>query len=106
MESQLGDDVNKGAGLVERVNRRAPLAVSGRVLGYEPLGFEAMKFHSWLCHNAPPDAKERFGIEPNRAGFIDTLSSAVRVTQDLKASGAESAIWLPWLIVRYDEGPI
>jgi hypothetical protein len=102
MEAQLDDDVSKGAGLVERVKRQVPLTTGGRVLGYEPLGFEAMKFHSWLRHNAPPQALERFGVRPNHDGFIDTLSGATRITQNLKATGAEPAIWLPWLIVRYD----
>ena len=102
LQSQLNDDVNKGAGLIERVNRCTQLATNGRALGYEPLGFEAMKFHSWLCHNEPSNADKQFGIRPNVDGFIDNLADAERVTRNLKAMGAEPAIWLPWLLVRYN----
>jgi hypothetical protein len=102
LHAQVHDEVNRGYGLVERVNARNPIENGGDVLGYEPLGYDGMKFHSWLCHNAPADACERFGIRPNRAGFIDSFADAVRVTENLKATGAEPAIWEPWLIVRYD----
>jgi hypothetical protein len=106
---QLHDDSNQGYGLVERVNANAPLERGGKVLGYEPLGFEATQFHSWLCHNAPVEAHDRFGILPNSEGFIDSFADAVRVTQNLKATGAETAIWEPWLVVQYgsaEESPL
>lgn len=100
-KAQLDDDVNRGYGLIERVDANVPVASGGEVLGYEPLGFCGTAFHSWLCHNAPADADKRFGIRPNRAGFIDSFSDAVRVTENLKATGAEPAIWEPWLVVQY-----
>jgi len=62
-----------------------PLDSSGEVLGFEPLGFEATKFHSWLCHNSPVDAFEKFGIGTNSKGFIDKFDDALHVTQHLKA---------------------
>lgn len=101
---QLHDDVNQGFGLIERVNANTPLERGGKVLGYEPLGYYATHFHSWLCHNAPIEAYDRFGIRPNSVGFIDSLADAVRVTQNLKATGAERAIWAPWLVVQYGNG--
>jgi hypothetical protein len=100
-KAQLGDDINHGYGLVERVDANIPLAGSGEALGFEPLGFEGTKFHSWLCHDAPTDAYTLFGICPNGFGFIDSFNDAVRVTENLKATGAEPAIWEPWLVVRY-----
>jgi hypothetical protein len=101
---QLRDDVNHGYGLIERVNANVPLERGGKLLGYEPLGFDATKFHSWLCHNAPVEAYDRFGIRPNGEGFIDSLPDAEHVTQNLKATGAETAIWEPWLVVQYGSG--
>ena len=106
LHTQLHDDVNKGYMLIERVSANAPLERGGKVLGYEPLGFDATKFHSWLCHDAPAEVNDRFGIRPNRAGFIDSLADAVRVTRDLKATGAETAIWEPWLVVQYGSGEL
>jgi hypothetical protein len=104
LHTQLHDDANRGYGLIERVNANIPLERGGEVLGYEPLGYEATKFHSWLCHNAPVEAYNRYGVRPNRSGFIDSFADAVRVTRNLKATGAETAIWEPWLVVQYGNG--
>jgi len=104
LHAQLPDDPNRGYSLVERVDAKLRLELGGEVLGYEPLGFEATKFHSWLCHNAPADVYDQFGIRPNSFGFIDSFDDAVRVTRNLKETGAETAIWEPWLIVQYDTG--
>lgn len=101
LEAQRNDDVNRGLGLSERVELRTPLDAGGEILGFEPLGFEATKFHSWLCHYAPADAIEKFGIGTNSKGFIDKFDDALGVTQHLKSTGAEPGIWEPWLIVRY-----
>ena len=101
VRAQLKDDINRGYGLIERVDAMIPLSTCGEVLGYEPLGFEATRFHSWLCHNAPAEAYKKFGVRPNPAGFIDLFADAVRVTEDLKATGAEPAIWEPWLVAQY-----
>jgi hypothetical protein len=100
-QSQLSKDVNKGLGLVELVNERQPPADGGRTVGFEPLGFEGTKFHSWLCHYAPAEAYERFGIRPNHLGLIDTLEDARRVNDYLLQTGAEPAIWEPWLVIDY-----
>ncbi len=99
--SQLVDDVNHGYGLEERVMLNNRLATGGTPLGFEPLGYEGTKFHSWLCHNAPVKALQKFGVRTNPTGFIDSLEDAVRITRDLKATGAETAIWEPWLVVQY-----
>ena len=48
------------------------------------------------------EAFNKFGIRPNSAGFIDSLEEAVRVTEDLTATGAETAMWEPWLVVKYE----
>ncbi len=99
--AQRDDDVNHGYGLIERLELMHPLQIGGEPLGHEPLGFEATKFHSWLCHDEPPEALKRFGVRPNRHGFIESLADAARVTKHLKSAGATPAIWEPWLIVQY-----
>jgi hypothetical protein len=59
---QLGDDVNRGYGLIERIEENTILSAGGQVLGFEPLGYEGMHFHSWLCSNEPEDVRNGFGI--------------------------------------------
>jgi hypothetical protein len=83
------------------VNDRKLLTSGGSFVGYEPLGFEATKFHSWLCHYTPDETYKRFGIRPNHLGLIDLLDEARRVTEYLLQTGAEPAIWEPWLLLDY-----
>lgn len=99
--SQLVKDANRGLGLLEVVNEKRPPADGGSPLGFEPLGFDATTFHSWLCHNAPDEAYKRFGICPNRLGLIDKLDDACTVNEYLLETGAETAIWEPWLLLDY-----
>lgn len=98
--AQQDKDVNRGYGLLERLELKAPLA-PGEVLGYEPLGYDGMHFHSWLCHDAPKIAWEELKISTNQHGFLGTLDDAKSVTEHLIATGAEPAIWEPWLVVQY-----
>lgn len=106
-ESQLGKDANRGFSLLELVNEKRPPAAGGRALGFEPLGFYGTSFHSWLCHYAPDKVHKRFGICPNDLGLIDTLDEARKVTDFLVETGAEPAIWEPWLLLDYTptDGP-
>jgi hypothetical protein len=99
--SQLVKDMNQGTGLLELVNEKCPPVGGGNTLGFEPLGFEATKFHSWLCHNAPDETYKRFGIRPNQFGLIDRLDEAQKVNEYLLQTGAEPAIWEPWLLLDY-----
>ena len=100
-KSQLAKDMNNGYSLAELVDEKRPLAEGGVPLGYEPLGFEGTSFHSWLCHYAPNEAYSRFGIRPNQFGLIDKLEDARQVTDYLLQTGAEPAIWEPWLLLDY-----
>ena len=100
-KSQQSKDVNNGLGLVELVDEKRPLAENGVPLGYEPLGFEGTCFHSWLCHYAPDEVHKRFGIRPNRLGLIDNFEDARQVNEYLLETGAEPAIWEPWLLIDY-----
>jgi hypothetical protein len=100
-EAQLTKDVNKGLGLAELIIEKRSLAEGGHELGFEPLGFEATKFHSWLCHNAPVEVNSRFGIRPNQLGLIDKFEDACRANEYLLATGAEPPIWEPWLLLDY-----
>ena len=65
-----------------------------KVLGYEPLGFEAMSFHSTLCCGMTKG-------DPLKAEFDEALR-VVNSVRDGKL--AEPGIWLPWLVVQYELG--
>lgn len=99
--SQLTKDVNKGTGLAELVSEERSPAEGGLALGFEPLGYEATKFHSWLCHSAPDEVYKRFGIRPNQLGLIEKFHDARQANDFLLETGAEPAIWEPWLLLDY-----
>lgn len=101
---QLEKDINRGYGLVDRIDRKDLLADGGNLLGYEPLGYEAVHFHTWLCHYAPDEAEKLFGVRPNENGLISKLQDAIQITENLVSTGAEPAIWEPWLLVNYSLG--
>jgi hypothetical protein len=100
LDEQKHRDINRGFGLVERIHRRQAVA-PGTVLGFEPLGFEAVSFHSWLCNDFPEEVNKKLGIQPGPNGLITDLADAIRVTEHIRQAEAEPAIWLPWLIVQY-----
>jgi hypothetical protein len=99
--AQLSKDCNRGLGLAELVNERRPPAPDGNEIGFEPVGFEATKFHSWLCNITPEEIYENSGIRPNRLGLIETFDQARTVNDYLLRTGAEPAIWEPWLLIDY-----
>jgi hypothetical protein len=101
--SQRSADVNNGYGLLERVELGNRLDETGTSLGFELLGYSGTHFHSWLCHDATRETFQQFGVRPNQDGFLDSMDDAVRATEHLRITGAEPAIWEPWLIVKYPE---
>lgn len=102
-KDQLPKESNRGLGLVERLERKEPMARDGASLGFEPLGFDAMHFHSWLCNYTPEEIEEKLGVRINGNGLISSLSDAVRTTDFVREHGCV-AIWEPWLIVEDGRG--
>jgi hypothetical protein len=100
-EAQLNKDVNQGLGLLEQLQRRQPLPDGGAVQGYEPLGYSGMHFHTWLCNISPDDVNSRLGICPNENGLISTLEQSTQIVRYLTETGAEPAVWEPWIVVEY-----
>lgn len=99
---QLEKDANRGYGLLERIERKEALAPGGLLLGYEPLGYDATNFHSWLCHAGCDEGRKLFGVRPNENGLIPSLETGIQTTEYLVQTGAEQAIWEPWLLVKYE----
>lgn len=100
LKDQRTRDINKGYGLIERIGQHQCLS-PGEVLGFEPLGFEAMSFHSWICNDFPDSVDKDLKIQPAANGFISVFADALEVTEYIRKEGGEPAIWLPWLIVQY-----
>jgi hypothetical protein len=98
--NQLEKESNRGSGLLDRIERKEALASGGITLGYEPLGFDAMHFHSWLCNYSPEEIAEELGVGLNENGLLSTLADGIRTTDFVREWG-EAAIWEPWLVVNY-----
>jgi hypothetical protein len=99
-KNQLEKEANRGLGLLERIERKEALASGGINLGYEPLGFNAMHFHSWLCNYSPEEIEEKLGVRINKNGLLSTLADGIQTTDFVREWG-ERAIWEPWLVVTY-----
>lgn len=99
-KSQLEKESNKGLGLLERLERRETLHSSGIELGFEPLGFNAMHFHSWLCNCSPEEIEEPLDVRINEDGLFGNLADGIRTTNFVREHG-EQAIWEPWLVAEY-----
>ncbi len=100
-KGQVEKESNKGLGLLERIERNEPFAGGGVTLGYEPLGFDAMHFHSWLCNFSPEEIGKKLGIRMNENGLLSSLADGIRTTDFVRQHGAEMAIWEPWLVASY-----
>jgi hypothetical protein len=77
----------------------------GTVLGFEVLGFDVGRFHSWLCHGT--GGYQEHGIRPGQAGLLTTLHDAQQVA-GLLSSDQDDTTWFPALITEHgtDRGAV
>lgn len=73
---------------------------TGRLLGYEVLGYENGMFHSYLCNSLEQDFAKQFTFRLNENGFIPTLEEAERYCSYCNQEDIETepVLWLPWAI--------
>jgi hypothetical protein len=71
---------------------------TGHVIGYEVLGYEWGRFHSWLCHSLEVEIDAGLGIRPRPDGLFADLPSACAVAAYVNALGdeVEPVTWLPF----------
>jgi hypothetical protein len=101
-KDQLDKDPNRGLGLLERLEQQVSIARGDAVLGFELLGYSAIKFHSWICNSLPEAVDKALAIRPATNGLLATLEDAVRANEYItQPKNAEPAIWEPWLVVQY-----
>jgi hypothetical protein len=74
-----------------------------RMNGYEVLGFENGKFHSYICNSLEKDYRNKFTFFLNEYGFIPTLEMAIECCDysNDEEVGTEPVLWLPWAIFEY-----
>jgi hypothetical protein len=82
------------------VQKGVLVEAGGQSIGYDVLGYELAWAHSWLCYGFHKQANSKFGIRPNKHGFLDNLEDAEKVAKLANESNApiENKPWLPWLI--------
>ncbi len=72
------------------------------MVGYEVLGFESGKFHSYLCNGLEKDFNKQFRFSLNKSGFIPSLEEAARYCEYSNDEElGEHVLWLPWAIFTY-----
>ncbi len=91
-------------GVVTAIRRGNSPSPGGAILGFDVLGWDGGGFHSYICNGLEMEFLSTFGIRPNRHGFFDQSEEARRCAEhsNLETTGAEPALWLPWLTLLYD----
>ncbi|GAA4606210.1 hypothetical protein BJY16_005710 [Actinoplanes octamycinicus] len=91
-----------------RVNLARPAAAPpGTILGFEVVGFDTGRFHSWLCYRLDTQARDRLGIRPGNAGLLTGLDDARRVAglanrnHGTHDSTPEDITWFPALLAEH-----
>jgi hypothetical protein len=89
-------------GVYEAILKGRTIMPGGMQLGFEPLVFDGALSCSWLCNGLEKDIKERFGISPNKYGFIELFEDACKSIEYISREdvGAEPGLWLPWLLIE------
>ncbi|MFC4323204.1 hypothetical protein [Litchfieldia salsa] len=85
------------------LNRTTTEMEAADIKGYEVLGFEFGKFHSYICNSLEKDYKNEFQFSLNENGFIPSLDMALRCCDysNHEEVGTEPVLWLPWSIYEY-----
>lgn len=102
--SEAGPGPGEGApGIYQAVESRALLAKGGVSLGFEPLGYDHGGFHSFICNSLEQDYAKELRLPINEHGRFSDLAACERAVQytRLDSTGAEPALWQPWLVVEY-----
>jgi hypothetical protein len=90
-------------GVYQAVESRGSLAEGGVPLGFEPLGYDYGGFHSFICNSLEADYSEELNLTINENARFSEFAAcelAVQYTR-LDSTGAEPALWQPWLVVEY-----
>ena len=89
-------------GLPDRLCHRLPVP-SGRVLGFEPVGFDEGAWHSWACLGGlVDDVRAATGIRPAGNGLIEAEADAREAARWLTASGLGDPkvfFWTPAVVL-------
>ncbi|GLZ02304.1 hypothetical protein [Actinoplanes sp. NBRC 103695] len=92
-----------------QINLAQPAAAPpGTVHGFEVLGFEAGRFHSWLCYRLDVQALDSLGIRTGNAGLLTTLDDALLVVdmatnyRGTDDGTPEDVTWFVSLITEHD----
>lgn len=98
-------------GVAGRLARREafPDLTSGRVLGFELVGFDTGGWHTWTCLGGlVDDVRRATGVRPGKWGLIPDEQDALRAAAWLTASGLGDPkvfAWVPALLVDVGTHP-
>jgi hypothetical protein len=91
------------AGIYQAMEAGADLHAGGERLGFEPLGYDHGGFHSFICNSLERDCALALGLTINPNGKFTERADCDRAVEFIRldSTGAEPALWQPWLIVEY-----
>lgn len=90
-------------GVIQALERHAPIAPGGSRVGFDVLGWDGWGFHSYLCNGLQDEFQSALGVTPNEFGFFSEEEARMCAEYaGLETTGAEPGMWLPWAITIYE----
>lgn len=86
-------------GFYQALARQQPLT-TGRILGFDVIGYYYDIDHSWHCNNLAVEGFQRFGFRPNQWGLIDDLAHADQLAAYANEEMIEDSTWMSVLVVQ------
>lgn len=98
---QEQDDLRYG--VCKNLSQSLHINLKGTVIGYEILGFEYGRFHSYICNGLEDDYYDKYNFKLNNNGLIFTLEEAQMLADytNEEIHCTEPVLWLPWVLLEY-----
>ena len=75
------------------------MPAESRLLGYEILGYELSRFHSFICNSLEQVYFNKLQIKLNENGLIQDIKDAEKATVLTNVPNvAEPVLWQPWAV--------
>jgi hypothetical protein len=74
----------------------------GSIIGFDVLGYDTGRFHSWLCHGLETEVEQKLAIRPGPDGLLPDLISARAVADYTNGLGGEvePVLWLAYAYLQ------
>jgi hypothetical protein len=93
---------NAEEGVYQALQSNQTIKINHNLLGYEVLGNDYGRFHSFVCNGLETDFAHKLNIKLNQHGLIDQYEQAIQASNyaNHPDTGTEPVLWIPWAIIE------